>query len=70
MSTELALAFLEAGTHQRNENGAPEQFDTTALSALRDVQASAGRVTARLPVTPEVSNRYGTLHGGCIGAPQ
>jgi hypothetical protein len=28
----------------------------------------AGRVRCALPVTPAVQNRYGTLHGGCIGA--
>jgi acyl-coenzyme A thioesterase PaaI-like protein len=67
MSTELAVQFLEAVAQHRDEQGQPLQFDTTALAELRDVHAEPGRVTARLPVSPAVSNRYGTLHGGCIG---
>ena len=67
LGTELAVAFLETVGHHRDADGGSLQFDTTALSALRDVAASAGRCTAVLPVTPPVSNRYGTLHGGCIG---
>lgn len=67
MSTELAVQFLEAVVQHRDEQGQPLQFDTTALAELRDVHAEPGRVTARLPVSPAVSNRYGTLHGGCIG---
>jgi uncharacterized protein (TIGR00369 family) len=66
MSTELAVQFLEAVAQHRDEQGQPLQFDTTALAELRDVHAEPGRVTARLPVSPAVSNRYGTLHGGCI----
>ena len=46
-------------------------FDTTALSDLQleSIRASPGRLTALMPVTDAVANRYGTLHGGCIGAP-
>ncbi|EFN54601.1 hypothetical protein CHLNCDRAFT_135083 [Chlorella variabilis] len=66
MSEELAVQFLEACTQHRDEAGLALQFDTTALPALCDVKAVPGRVSAVLPVTPAVSNRYGTLHGGCI----
>lgn len=61
------MQFLEACTQHRDEAGLALQFDTTALPALCDVKAVPGRVSAVLPVTPAVSNRYGTLHGGCIG---
>ena len=67
LGTELAVAFLETVAHHRDADGCSLQFDTTALSALKDVTATPGRCTAVLPVTPPVSNRYGTLHGGCIG---
>jgi acyl-coenzyme A thioesterase PaaI-like protein len=67
MSTEMAVLFLEATTQSRDADGRPNQFDTTAMSGLRDVKATSGHVIALLDVTQEVSNRYGTLHGGCIG---
>lgn len=40
-------------------------FDHTALRGLKDIETSHGRLTCTLPVSPEVQNRYGTLHGGC-----
>lgn len=71
MSIELAEGFLATLTQHRGPSGASLCFDTTALGALQldSVRASPGRITAVLPVTPAVANRYGTLHGGCIGAP-
>lgn len=69
MSTELAMAFLRSvSTHRDAATGEPLQFDTTALSTLHSLHAERGRVTAEMPVTHAVANRYGTLHGGCIGA--
>ncbi|KAK9812786.1 hypothetical protein WJX72_003675 [[Myrmecia] bisecta] len=44
----------------------PRNFDTTALSGIRDVTTSPGRLQCVMKVTPRVANRYGTLHGGCI----
>lgn len=68
MSAALALAFLENVTAQRDADGVSQSFDTTALSRLHSIEVPApGRLTAVLPITPEVQNRYGTLHGGCIG---
>jgi len=40
-------------------------FDHTSISGIKDIVTSHGRITCTLPVTPEVQNRYGTLHGGC-----
>jgi acyl-coenzyme A thioesterase PaaI-like protein len=42
-------------------------FDTVALNTIRDIQAFPGRLTCIIPVEQRVQNRYGTLHGGCIG---
>ena len=67
MSTELALGFINAVKSQRDTAGAAQSFDTTALAGLTDCAAAPGRFTAALPITPAVQNRYGTLHGGCIG---
>lgn len=67
MSTSLALQFMEVVTQARDDAGAPQSFDTTALSSLQDYAAEPGRFSAVLPVSPDVQNRYGTLHGGCIG---
>jgi hypothetical protein len=47
--------------------GAPS-FDRAALSGLRLLSASPGRVACSLAVGPQLQNRYGTLHGGAIGA--
>ena len=44
-------------------------FDTIALQTVRDIKAYEGRLTCIIPVEQRVQNRYGTLHGGCIGQP-
>ena len=63
-----AVAFLESLVNQWNEDSRDGQvFDTTALQGLKDITAEPGQVTCRLPVRDRVQNRYGTLHGGCIG---
>lgn len=61
--------FLQACVDCLDDDNQPQQFDTTALRGLTDITAEHGRITCRLPVSPAVRNRYGTLHGGCIGAP-
>ncbi len=69
MSLALGVGFLQASiSHTDSSSDAPLAFDTTALRQLHSIEAAPGRVTAELPVTPAVANRYGTLHGGCIGA--
>lgn len=70
MSNELGIGFLRSLLRHRAPDGASLCFDTTALSTLQleSIQASPGRLTASMPVTDAVANRYGTLHGGCIGA--
>lgn len=67
MSADLALLFIRAVTQQVDAEGGPASFDTSALRGLRELQAAPGRFSCILPVTPPVQNRYGTLHGGCIG---
>ena len=57
---EKAVAFMAATL----EAG----FDRAALAGLKGVRGEPGRVVCRFPVTPERTNRYGTLHGGCTGA--
>ena len=42
-------------------------FDTVALQTITDIRGYEGRLTCLIPVEPRVQNRYGTLHGGCIG---
>lgn len=70
MSNELGTGFLRALLQHRTPSGDSLCFDTTALSGLQldSIRASPGRLTATMPVTDAVANRYGTLHGGCIGA--
>lgn len=70
MSNELGIGFLRALLQHRTPSGDSLCFDTTALSGLQldSIRASPGRLTATMPVSDAVANRYGTLHGGCIGA--
>lgn len=42
-------------------------FDTTALKDLDLLDAGVKRCLCKLHVSKSMSNRYGTLHGGCIG---
>jgi acyl-coenzyme A thioesterase PaaI-like protein len=42
-------------------------FDSVALQGLQVVNTEPGRVVCRLHITKRACNRYGTLHGGCIG---
>ena len=48
----------------KNMNQA-SRFDSV-LHSLRDFEASPGKVTCKVTVTPAMQNRNGTLHGGCI----
>lgn len=68
---EAGKLFLESltgsGLEDLDLDNAPV-FDTVALNTIRDIKATDGRVTCVIPVEPRVQNRYGTLHGGCIGA--
>ena len=54
-----ARAFLDALLSS-------ESFDRTALEGLKDARFSEGRCRCAFPVGREKTNRYGTLHGGCI----
>mmetsp|Transcript_38618 Transcript_38618/g.85934 ORF Transcript_38618/g.85934 Transcript_38618/m.85934 type:complete len:189 (+) Transcript_38618:109-675(+) len=62
----LAKIFLEAITTQKSDADESVNFDTTALSGLVVTSSERGRIVCKFPVTQKVSNRYGTLHGGCI----
>lgn len=42
-------------------------FDTTAIKDLDVIEAGPKRCLCKLHVGEKVVNRYGTLHGGCIG---
>lgn len=67
---EAGKLFLQALTG--SGLGSPDliedsMFDTVALQTITDIRAYEGRLTCIIPVEPRVQNRYGTLHGGCIG---
>lgn len=67
---EAGRLFLQALTG--SGLGSPDliedsMFDTVALQTITDIRAYEGRLTCIIPVEPRVQNRYGTLHGGCIG---
>ena len=56
---EAARAFLDTLLSS-------DSFDRTALEGLKDARFSEGRCRCAFPVGVEKTNRYGTLHGGCI----
>lgn len=45
-----------------------ESFDQHTLSEMQVISSEPGRAVCTLQVTPQLQNRYGTLHGGAIGA--
>jgi acyl-coenzyme A thioesterase PaaI-like protein len=57
---ERARAFLDSLRSNQH-------YDHTALDGLEVVSAERGRVVCRLTPTQQHANRYGTVHGGCIG---
>ncbi len=69
-SPARAVSFLtdltswHADTFRFDSTG---DFDTTALHGLRITSSTSGRMVCDFPVDKRVQNRFGTLHGGCIG---
>ena len=45
-------------------------YDTTALEGLTVEDASPGRIVCRMTVAKAHTNRFNTMHGGCIGEPR
>ena len=66
---EAGKLFLQAltGSGLGHDPKEDSMFDTVALQTITDIRAYEGRLTCLIPVEPRVQNRYGTLHGGCIG---
>lgn len=65
---EAGKLFLQALTGSGSTDMSEDSmFDTVALQTVTDIRAYKGRLTCIIPVQPRVQNRYGTLHGGCIG---
>jgi acyl-coenzyme A thioesterase 13 len=63
----LARLFVERITsHYHAESNTPHCYDTLALDGLKVMHVSPGRLLASFPVSQRVTNRYNTLHGGCI----
>ena len=75
--TEAAEAFLLAITSQQQspastssqpgQPGEADNFDTAALHGLQVLSCEWGTVLCSFPVTRPKTNRYRTLHGGCMG---
>jgi acyl-coenzyme A thioesterase 13 len=81
-TAEAARVFTEAlvngeGAHDEDETDPSSRssphypdsavsFDSLALRGLTVLSSSPGHVRCLMPVTREKTNRYGTLHGGCI----
>ncbi|GBF98031.1 hypothetical protein Rsub_11142 [Raphidocelis subcapitata] len=63
---EPALTPLERATAFLDNLRSAGTFDDTPLRGLAVVSAAPGRVTCRLRPTRAHSNRFGSMHGGCI----
>lgn len=59
--------FLKSIINERDEQGQPLNFDALNLAELTDIDVESGRCRCSLTITRRHQNRYGTLHGGCIG---
>ena len=69
-SPAKAISFLTDLTSWHSQTFRPDttrNFDTTALAGLQIITVSPGRMLCELPVAPRVQNRFGSLHGGCLG---
>ena len=69
-SPARAVSFLTDLTSWHTDTFNAEttgNFDTTALHGLKVISSTAGQMTCNFPVNTRVQNRFGTLHGGCIG---
>lgn len=69
-SPAQAVSFLTDLTSWHTDNFNPnttETFDTTALHGLEITNTTVGRMTCNFPVNKRVQNRFGALHGGCVG---
>lgn len=69
---EKAISFLTDLTSWHSKNFRPDttnNFDSNALAGMIITDVSPGRMLCELAVTPRVQNRFGSLHGGCIGEP-
>ena len=69
-SPTRAVSFLTDLTSWHADNFRPDStgdFDTTALHGLKVTKSVAGRMLCDFPVEKRVQNRFGTLHGGCVG---
>lgn len=60
-STNAAIDFLNVLIHTAQGKA----FDAV-LADITDITATDGRLQCRLRVAPNVANRFGGLHGGCI----
>ena len=65
-----AKLFLERviGKHDAKDSPPASGWDTR-LKDLEVTSVEKGKLCARILVTEGLQNRYGTLHGGCIGEP-
>ena len=64
----LVTSQTRSGSHVLpSSSEVPQNFDTLALFSLEVLSVDLGRVVASFPVSSAVTNRYKTLHGGCIG---
>lgn len=69
-SPAKAISFLTDLTSWHYKTFRPDttnNFDTTALAGLKVVNTTPGRMLCELHVAPRVQNRFGSLHGGCVG---
>ena len=70
-SPERAISFLTDLTSWNTEGFRPDNagtFEATALHGLKVTEAASGRMVCDFPVHKRVQNRFGTLHGGCVGS--
>lgn len=65
LSKKAIQSFLDFIT-ERDATNSPVYFDGFCLTGFRLTGIEPGRCNGTLLVSPELQNRYETLHGGCI----
>lgn len=67
-SPQAAIEFVRFLTQPRSSTAQAQPRDVfdNVLRGITSLQAFKGKVTCSIKVTPDVANRFGGLHGGCI----
>jgi len=63
---DIGRQFLQAIISRQLDNGEAGTFDALVLGSLQNIKGTRGKLTCSMMIVPQLQNRYGTMHGGCM----